>query len=52
MRFREVLGLAERAEFFNNYKDDFNFDVVSSEDCDVRLYIIILDINLNNSFPS
>ncbi len=38
MRFREVLGLAERAEFFTNYKDDFNFDVVSSEDCDVRLH--------------
>ncbi|XP_064395296.1 DNA primase large subunit-like [Halichondria panicea] len=31
MRFRELLGFSERAEFFNSYKDDFNFDVVSRE---------------------
>ena len=37
MRFRELLGFSERAEFFNSYKDDLNFDVVSREDSEVSL---------------
>ena len=37
MRFRELLGFSERAEFFNSYKYDLNFDVVSREDSEVSL---------------